>query len=166
MDIRNLELKEKLGNISILEGDFSLDSNGFLYEIKDLLNPNIKLELFNIYKDHSLLLQLPKYKIDTLLLETTFTYESKIYDITKFLLELYTKTGWKPKKVVNTMDYGLEAFYIICHKLDIEVFRLDDANNIEDFDLSLEQIKLNDLNTFIYEDKYNDFTKLLKEYGF
>lgn len=164
MDYSKENLKQKLGNIAILEGDLSLDKLGFLYEIKDVLNDNIKLEIYNVYKDHSLLLQLPKNNIDTLLMETTFTYEDKIYYITEFLLKLYLNTGWKPKRIVNTMDYGLEAFYIICHKLDIEVYRIDDADDIKSDGLNLKQIILNDFRTIDYTIKYSDFNSLIEEY--
>lgn len=164
MDYLNKNLKNKLGNIAILEGDFSIDTHGFLFEVQKELKENIKVEIFNVYRDHSLLLQLPKYNIDTLLMETTFTYEDKIYGITEFLLKLYSSTGWKPKRIVNTMDYGLEAFYIICHKLDIEVYRIDDADDIKNCDFNLKQIVLNDYKIIDYQMKYSDFNTLIDEY--
>lgn len=144
MDFSNEDLKKELGSVAILEGDFSIDSNGYLPDIQAVLGDNIKLEIMNVYREHEQLLGLPKNKIDTILMESTFTYQDKIYDVAKVLVELYRKTKWKPKKVVNTMDYGLHALWYICSKLDIEVYRITDADDFDIGDFRLEKAEVDD----------------------
>ena len=143
MDISNNDLKEKLGNIAILEGSFSIDKNGYLLDIMKALKIDTKSELIltNIYIEHKKLNCLPLNKVDTILMETTFSYQDKIYDVAKVIVGLYKETGWKPKYVVNTMNYGLNALWHICSKLDIEVFRIIDADDISKFGYALDKVE-------------------------
>lgn len=131
------QLKQELGSVAILEGALSIDENYNLFELSKIVN--VKTTLLNIYREHEQLKELPLNNIDTVLVETSLTYGDKVYDVAEVLINLYKKTGWKPKKVINTMDFGLCGLYTICNKLDIEVFRiresLDDNSNIDDWEL-------------------------------
>jgi len=131
------ELNKLLGKVAILEGGFHIDKNGYLPQIEKFID--IDLKLLNIYRNHEQLKQLPLNQIDTILLESTFTYQDKIYNVAEVLLTLYHNTGWKPKRVINTFDYGLCGLFVICNKLHIEVFRmresLNDDAELDDWEL-------------------------------
>jgi len=131
------QLKQELGNVAILEGALIIDENYSLFELSKIVN--VKTTLLNIYREHEQFKELPLNKIDTILVETSLSYGDKVYDVAEVLINLYKKTGWKPKRIINTMSYGLCGLFIICNKLDIEVFRiresLADNSNIDDWEL-------------------------------
>jgi len=155
------DLQITLGSVAIVEGGFYIDKNGYLPDVKKSLDENIDLELTNIYLEHDKLLQLASNNIDTILMETTFTYQDKIHDVAEFLINLYIKTGWKPKKVVNTMDYGLEQLWVICNKLDIEVYKLEDSDRLSIGNLQLKKVGFDDFDKTFIAVKHMDFDELI-----
>jgi hypothetical protein len=164
MDISNTNLKKKLGKIAILEGANDIDEMGYLKDIIEALQINENLILTNIYKDHEKLKLLPSNKVQTILLETTWTYQNKIFDVAKFLIGLYKATKWKPKYIVNTMDYGLEALWYICSKLEIEVYKIEDANRISDFEFALKKFEpKDDFEAVKIAMEYDWFDQLFKD---
>ena len=167
LNLSNEELKNKLGKVAIMEGDFHIAQNGYIPNIQKVLNDNIILELTNVYREHEQLLQLAENKIDTVLMETTFTYQDKIYDVAEFLIKIYKKTGWKPKRVVNTMDYGLGQLWVICNKLDIEVFRIEDSDDLDNINTSyfqLRKVGFSDFDSVHVYVKYAEFEDLVNEH--
>ena len=160
------ELKETLGKVAILEGSFHIDENGYLPEISELVD--ITLTLLDIYRNHEQLKELPLKQIDTILMESTFTYQDKIYGVAEVILALYYSTGWKPKKVINTMDYGLCGLFVICNKLDIDVFcikeSLHDDSDLGDYQLQKVYFSDLELDDKIELMKYNWFDELHIKY--
>lgn len=163
MDISNNDLISKLQDIAILEGGMTIDDNGYLFDIINALNIKEEFILTNIYREHNKLLVLPQNNISTILMETTFTYQDKIYDVAKFIIDMYKKTGWKPKNVINTMDYGLNALYYICSKLDIDVYKIDDADDIVKYDFSLTKIELSKEELIMTSMRYDYFDELFND---
>lgn len=91
------------------------------------------------------------------------TYGDKVYDVAEVLIKLYEKTGWKPKRVINTMEFGLCGLYTICKNLDIEVFRiresLDDDSDIDDWELQkvhFSETDIDDINDIMSNKFYED----------
>jgi len=163
IELSNNDLKEFLGRCAIIEGAVSINENGYLPDIIKVLDSNIILELTSIYIEHNKLLDLVPNEIDTILLETTFTYQDKIYNVADFLIKLYLKTGWKPKRVVNTFDYGLEQLYIICNKLDIEVYKIQDSYDLDIGDFQLKKVGFNEWDETMIHVKYSEFENLVIE---
>lgn len=155
------QLKQELGNVAILEGAMFIDEHYSLFELSKIVN--VKTTLLNIYREYEQFKELPLNKIDTILVETSLTYGDKVYDVAEVLIKLYEKTGWKPKRVINTMDYGLCGLYAICNKLGIEVFRiresLDDNSDIDDWELQkvyFSETDADDINDIMNNKFYED----------
>ena len=155
------QLKQELGNVAILEGAMCVDEHYSLFKLSKIVN--VKTTLLNIYREYEQFKELPINKIDTILVETSLSYGDKVYDVAEVLIKLYEKTGWKPKRVVNTMEYGLCGLYTICKKLDIEVFRiresLDDVSEIDDWELQkvhFSETDIDDINDIMNNKFYED----------
>jgi len=117
------ELTKQLGKIAILEGENHLVCRSNAETVNELLNPS--LVILNLYKDFSLFPDMAKLDIETIIIESTFTYEDKIKKVMYGLLTLYKQTGWKPKRIINTMSYGLDKLFMLCQPLNIEVHQLN-----------------------------------------
>lgn len=160
------ELKKELGSVAILEGSPSIDKDGYLPNLEKIVDT--QLELLDVYYNHEQLIQLKTHNIETLLVETTFAYQDKIYDIAAVLFSLYYKTGWKPKRVVNTMKYGLSGFYAMCNILGIEVYRirrsLDNSSNLGDYELQKVFFSEEDLEDKMELQQYSWFNVLHEDF--
>lgn len=155
------QLKNELGNVAILEGSLIIDTNYNLFELSKIVN--VKATLLNVYREYEQFKELPLNKIDTILVETSLSYGDKVYNVAEMLIKLYEKTGWKPKRVVNTMEFGLCGLFTICNKLDIEVFRiresLSDNSDIDDWELQqvhFSETDVDDINDIMNNRFYKD----------
>ncbi|MDX9744513.1 MAG: hypothetical protein RBT59_11880, partial [Arcobacteraceae bacterium] len=115
------ELSKELGKFATVEGEDHLIYQSTLETINELLEPT--LLLLNIYKDFSLFPKMAELNIDTIVIESTFSYQDKIQKVILGLLTLYKQTGWKPKKIINTMHYGLDKLFMLGKLLDIEIYQ-------------------------------------------
>lgn len=163
LPLSDADLKKTLGKVAILEGGFSIPENGYLTDIKKVLTDSIELELTSIYYEHEKLLSLVENQIDTILMETTFTYQDKIYDVAEFLLKMYFKTGWKPKRIINSLDYGLEAFWVICNPVDIELYRIEDADREDIGTFQLNKVGFDEFDGSMIKVKYLELHELTQE---
>lgn len=157
------ELKRLFGEIAILEGEDHITHESNLENVNELLKPS--LAIFNMYKDYSLFPELAKMKIDTIVIDSTFTHTKKIMSAIEGLIELYKQTGWKPKNIVNTMEYGLHILYMLGEALDINVYSLcihnfKDEKEVVSF---LKKIDYDDDAIMDLHIKYDEFSELLKE---
>ena len=131
---KNEDLSKYLGNVAILEGDSRIDELGnlpdILSAIKNKNSGNVYLTLLQIYHNPQLLSNLPANNIETIMFESSMVYQDKIYGLMEWLINCYNKTGYLPKRVINTLDYGLDILYYVCSKLGIDVFTIED--NLEE----------------------------------
>lgn len=163
IDLPNQTLKEMFGKIAILEVSMTIKKTGYLKDIIEALDIDYKLILTNIYQNPSKLGLMPSNNVSTILFETQFAYLDKIYDITKFLVEIYKSTGWKPQYIINTVDYGLKALWYICSKLNIEVYMIDYAYMSSKFDFKLQKIEFSEFQGNLISMKYKCFDELFED---
>jgi len=110
------------GNIALIEGRFQETTKGLLTEFIEE-NP-VTLILEQVYYDHSNLYKLAENNIDTILINEPFAFQDKITDLFLIFNRISKKTGWKPKRLVNAMEYGEEGLYLIANQIGIDFFQL------------------------------------------
>ena len=137
-ELDNAGLIKFLGRVAILEGSLGYGTGDVQEDLIELINPCLLLD--NIYREHEKLIELSSQNIETIILESTFSYQDKIQDAYIEILKIMKSTGWKPKRVINTMNYGLDKFYVMCEPLGIEVYLIEDSfcrlDNDTDFKLT------------------------------
>ena len=142
-----------LGKIAILNGRFKDKTKGLLEDfIKD---KDILINIEQVYYDHSQLIKLAKQDIDTILISEPFAYQDKIFDIYDELVKISKNSNWKPKRIINTMEYGKEAFYLMAKKTNLDFYQLEynfDINS--DLDFILLKTKLSPKELKIAKMKY------------
>jgi hypothetical protein len=136
-----LDLKGLLGNTAIVEGGLLLPEDNLLEDVIKAIGPSIVI--MNAYTDTSRFAELAANQIDTIIMESTFTYGDKIKNSSLALIDIMKSTGWKPKRVINTMEYGLDKLFVMCEPFGIDVYQLDysldtafDADGHEGFQLT------------------------------
>lgn len=159
------ELKEYLGTIAVLEGDDHIVYRSDLEKLIPLINPEIVLT--NVYKDFSRFIEIANQSIDTIIIESTFTYTDKIMSIYKAFISLYLKTGWKPKRIINTKFYGLNELYVLFNDMGIEILELkvpliDDEDEFELIDIIYDR-ESEDYLYINYDDFFTAKEEILEE---
>jgi len=153
-------LSSVLGSTAILEGSVGLDEvsslKDILEEVKGVFSPT--LTLLGLYYDQSPLQELPKSEIDTIMIHSTFAYQDKILSLYSAIVGIYKATGWKPKRIVNTMDYGLKELYMLCNPLGIEVFYLKEEYGLkgDDDQFSLKETTITGMDYDFAKIAYHD----------
>ncbi len=112
-----------LGKIAMINGRFKETNKCMLSDF--LETTPLTLELEQTYYDHSQLKELAAQNIETIIISEPFAFQDKIFDIYEALIQISKDTGWKPKRLINSMEYGKEGLFLMCEKVGIDFCQLN-----------------------------------------
>ena len=149
------DLRVILGATAIIEGGLVIPEGNVIEDVIEAIKPCVTI--LNAYRNHEALKKLAEEKITTIIMESTFSYGDKIQDSADALIEIMSSTGWKPKRVINTMGYGLDKLFLMCEPFGIDVYRIKDnfdRDSAENEEFELHKILYDGLDYDLLKAKY------------
>jgi hypothetical protein len=149
-----------IGNTAIIETNYKIHKNYPLDIVLSYIHPEIVI--IDAFNNTDKFNQLPSLNIDTIIIESFLSEENKVISSFLDFIDVINSSGWRPKRIINTLDYGNEKLFVLCHKLNIDVYQLS-LNNGEDrsqFKFLLEKNEFLGLKLDVLKMTYSHYNQL------